>query len=79
MNKRFMSFILSMSIICSMVSVLPTKALAASYSVNNALAYAKAHWNDNKGLCAEFVSDCVMAGGLNTGTLKRVRDLLIKH
>ena len=43
---------------------------AAVYNADNALAYAKAHWNDGKGICAEFVSDCVRAGGLNIGVEK---------
>ena len=37
---------------------------AATYSVDDALNYAKSHWDDGKGLCAEFVSRCVIAGGL---------------
>ena len=75
MNKRFISFILSLCVLTSMIVALPMKASAASYSVNNAIAYAQSHWNDGKGLCAEFVSDCVMAGGVNTGTIKTVRAL----
>ena len=43
---------------------------AAVYNADYALAYAKAHWNDGKGICAEFVSDCVRAGGLNIGVEK---------
>gem|GEM_PF-1890325 len=40
---------------------------AASYDANKALQYAKDHWNDGNGLCAEFVSNCVRAGGLGIG------------
>ena len=29
----------------------------------SALAYAQEHWNDGVGLCAEFVSRCINAGG----------------
>ena len=42
------------------------------YNVELALKYAKEHWNDSKGACAEFVSRCVIAGGIQmeveTGT-----------
>ena len=37
-----------------------------AYDKNRALEYAEFHYNDGKGLCAEFVSDCVNAGGINT-------------
>ncbi len=33
------------------------------YDEDAALAYAAEHWNDGKGLCAEFVSDCINQGG----------------
>ncbi len=34
------------------------------YNASAALQYAASHWNDGQGLCAEFVSKCVQAGGL---------------
>jgi len=37
---------------------------AANYNSTAAVAYANNHWNDGKGLCAEFVSDCLNAGGI---------------
>ena len=37
---------------------------AYSYDVEAAMSYAQNHWNDGQGECAEFVSRCVMAGGL---------------
>lgn len=43
-------------------SVTTTKS---GYNAAKALAYAKSHWNDGKGICAEFVSDCLKAGGLS--------------
>ena len=51
-----------------MVLVLaPTDASAAtSYNVSKSLEYAKNHWNDGVGLCAEFVSNCLKAGGLSS-------------
>ena len=41
----------------------PTTSLAKHAAAS--LAYAKQHWNDGKGLCAEFVSDCLKAGGIS--------------
>lgn len=36
------------------------------YNAQAALQYAEAHWNDGVGLCAQFVSECLKAGGLST-------------
>lgn len=38
---------------------------APTYDVEAAMAYAAANWNNGQGLCAEFVSRCVQAGGIN--------------
>lgn len=38
---------------------------AASYDRSKALEYAANHWNDGNGLCAEFVSNCINAGGIS--------------
>ncbi len=35
-----------------------------AYDPDKAIAYAKKHWDDGKGLCATFVSRCVKAGGI---------------
>lgn len=43
----------------------PVMLASTSYDANAALSYAQRHWNDGKGLCVEFVVDCVRAGGLN--------------
>lgn len=43
----------------------PMVLASTSYDANAALSYAQNHWNDGKGLCVEFVVDCVRAGGLN--------------
>ena len=53
----------------------PCSFAASSYNRDKAVAYAKAHWNDGKGLCAEFVSDCLKAGGC-TAWNKTVKPLL---
>ena len=74
MKKRALSIMLCAVIMLS-VCVVPTNTSAAGYSVYNALAYAKEHWNDNVGLCAEFVSKCVRAGGLNINVITTVTKL----
>lgn len=40
-------------------------ALPEEYDRAAAVQYAKAHWNDEQGLCAEFASRCLNAGGLS--------------
>ena len=66
---RFLCFLLTLLMLCPMI--LPgLPARAASYSAEKALAYAKAHWNDGQGLCAEFVARCAIAGGANISVIK---------
>lgn len=50
-----------------LLCLLTTFSFAAnSYNANAALAYAKANWNKNSNqLCAEFVKNCLKAGGCN--------------
>ena len=36
---------------------------ASSYDSVSAVNYAATHWSDGRGLCAEFVSNCINAGG----------------
>lgn len=36
-----------------------------TYDVQKAIEYARGHWNDGYGACANFVSRCVIAGGLD--------------
>ena len=73
MSKTKIKFIkiisIVMSIFLSMVYIPQSakKVNAYSYNVEAAMAYAAAHWNDGQGECAEFVSRCVKAGGINIG------------
>lgn len=74
-KKRIISIILSIALFTGTFFVNPSeyKAEAAyTYDASKALAYAKSHWNDGVGLCAEFVSNCVNAGGLNIGMMRTV-------
>lgn len=38
---------------------------AVVYNPQKAIEYAAAHWNDGVGKCATFVSNCVIAGGID--------------
>ena len=62
MKTKITALILALVMI---ISMLPVATGAGSYNRSKAVAYAKEHWKDEKGLCAEFVSDCLKAGGSN--------------
>lgn len=53
---------LSFALIIFCTFTIPASAISP-YNPSAALLYASSHWNDGKGLCAEFVSDCLKAGG----------------
>lgn len=66
--RRFFAVLLSLCVILSITpSVTPPVKAQPTYSVQKAMEYAAAHWNDGKGLCAEFASRVLIAGGLNMG------------
>ena len=50
-------------IVSSSIGQTMTAFAATAYDASAALAYAEAHWDDGQGLCAEFVSQCIKAGG----------------
>lgn len=64
--KKIISLFL---IICVILSISPSLLVGAAtqytYNQAKALEYAANHWNDGVGLCAEFVSKCVRAGGIS--------------
>ena len=66
--KRALSVCLSAVIAVSVTVGGIGVASAATYDPSAAVAYAAAHWNDGKGECAEFVRDCLRAGGLTSLT-----------
>ncbi len=72
MTKRLLSLFLA---VVFAVGVIPSVLAAKSYNPNGALKYASEHWDDGKGLCAEFVSDCLKAGGVNDTYEKMVSNL----
>ena len=66
MTKRILSFILVLVISIGVVPAMQLKASAApAYDVDAAIKYAQANWNSGVGLCADFVSECLKAGGVD--------------
>lgn len=63
MKRKIISLMLAVCILVGLVPVWQVEASAANYNASAALAYASAHWDDGVGLCAEFVSNCIKAGG----------------
>ncbi len=77
MTKRLMSSFLAMFLAIAIIPTINSKAATVNevYNRQEALEYASKHWNDGKGLCAEFVSDCLKAGGLVKTYQRRVVNL----
>lgn len=65
--KKVISILLAMTIIAGFLPAGVIQAKAAElYNPANAIEYAKEHcWDDDGTLCAEFVSDCLNAGGIS--------------
>lgn len=68
MKKRFISVLICLALLCALLpSVLTVDTNAVSpYNPTIALQFASEHWNDGIGLCAEFVSRCLRAGGCDS-------------
>ena len=78
MSKKIISFITSLSVMFSLLSFLPNKLLTniivSAYNASNAVSYADTYWsnynpnysnyNSIGGDCANFVSQCLVAGGM---------------
>lgn len=72
--KRFISLALSAIMLLGVVGVMPEVIVDAAYSYTDAVAYAKKYWssynsnytnyNSLGGDCANFVSQCLYAGGV---------------
>ncbi len=76
MTKRLLCVVMALFFVFSCVpNVQAAKTSKSTYKSDKALAYAKAHWNDGKGLCAEFVSDCLKSGGVDDVYERRVVNL----
>lgn len=66
MKKRALSLLLAVALAVGLGVTAPRAAGAASYDPEKAVEYAAAHWNDGKGFCAEFASDCMRTAGLTS-------------
>lgn len=65
-SSKIFSGILSILLVLTMiVGIVPISASAVTYDVSSAVSFANNHWNDGVGLCAEFVSRCLKAGGID--------------
>lgn len=68
MTKRLLGLLL---VLLASVVVAPsfvTKTEAAQveeYNISDAISYANKNWNNGRGLCAQFVSECLNAGGID--------------
>ena len=73
MTKKLISVIFALIFTISSFSVLSVTASAKNntnpkeypYKTEAALSYAEKNWNSGVGLCAEFVSRCIQAGGID--------------
>ena len=83
MVKRILSFVLVLVISIGLIPSMHIQADAASgaYNVDDAIKYAQANWNSGKGLCAEFVSECLKAGGVDVfeTVVKNLYDKLLSE
>lgn len=62
--RRILGMLLCCAVLLGMLPMMGLSTHAASvYHAASAVAYAQEHWNDGVGLCAEFVSRCINAGG----------------
>lgn len=67
MKKKISCFLIVIFLIVSSFNYERVEAYSG-YNAVAAINYAAAHWNDGVGYCAEFVSRCVQAGGINIET-----------
>lgn len=71
MTKKLILIIFAFVFALSSISVLSVTASAANntsvypYNSASALTYAAKNWNSGVGLCADFASKCIQAGGIN--------------
>lgn len=67
MTKRLISSVLAFVLFWGIVPFAGINASAAdaSYNVSAAIKYAQKNWNNGIGLCADFASKCIQAGGVD--------------
>ncbi len=67
MKKKILSIILCIACVTGLMPAFGTGVSASNkgYSSVKALSYAQKNWNNGRGLCADFASKCIAAGGVN--------------
>ncbi|MEE1505141.1 MAG: hypothetical protein UGF89_12990 [Acutalibacteraceae bacterium] len=68
MTKRLLSLAFALLFAIGIIPFGSINSVAAkdeTYSVTKALKYAKKNWNNGVGLCADFASKCLQAGGVD--------------
>lgn len=81
MTKRLLSTVLALIVA---VGILPLNVQTSAaktdgcYNVSAAIKYAEKNWNNGIGLCADFASKCLQAGGVDVygDTVKQLYDSL---
>ncbi len=77
MTKRLLGLLL---VVLATLIVIPTfvtgtkAANTEEYDIGDAITYAEKNWNNGRGLCAQFVSECLNKGGVDAYAM-RVVDL----
>ncbi len=83
MTKRLFSAIAAITLIICAVPLFNTNASAspAGYNVKSSLIYAQKNWNNGVGLCAEYASRCLNAGGVDVfeTQVKNLYNALASH
>ena len=77
MTKRLLGLLLVVLATIIVVPSFVTKTKAADvgeYDIGDAITYAEKNWNNGRGLCAQFVSECLNYGGVDAYAM-RVVDL----
>lgn len=77
MTKRLLGLLLVVLATLVLVPTLVTKTQAANndgYDIGDAITYAEKNWNNGRGLCAQFVNECLSYGGLELSGM-RVKEL----
>ena len=81
MTKRLLSTALALVLAIGIIPLANLRADAADsyYNVSKAIKYADKNWDNGKGLCADFVSKCLAAGGVpvQEDTVKALYDALL--
>ena len=76
-RNRILSFVLALIMLLSSDAMI--SFAAGSYDRNDACEYARDHWDDGCGLCAEYCSRILKAGGINVPGSVMYRATLLRE